>query len=73
MGNQGFQLEFTQNFVQPPKRKRSRFQLTLAFSPHSARNGSLKIFKTRQSGFQQFSRKLMIVIPISVSLFEVLR
>ena len=44
-----------------------------ALSPHSARNGSLKIFTTRQSGFQRFQKKLMIINPISASLLTILK
>ena len=46
---------------------------TKGLNPHSARNGSLKIFTTRQSGFQRFQKKLMIINPISVSLLTILK
>ena len=45
----------------------------LSYNPHSARNGSLKIFTTIQSGFQRFQNKLMIINPISESLLTILR
>ena len=45
----------------------------VSYNPHSARNGSLKIFTTRQSGFQRFQKKLMIINPISASLLTILK
>jgi len=47
--------------------------LHVCSTPHSARNGSLKIFTTRQSGFQRFQKKLMIINPISASLLTILK
>jgi hypothetical protein len=46
---------------------------TSMYNPRSARNGSLKIFTTRQSGFQRFQKKLMTINSISVSLLTILK
>jgi DNA-binding helix-hairpin-helix protein with protein kinase domain len=70
----------TQNLVDWRNQLEFRFQHhkpspqdLASLNPHSARNGSLKIFTTRQSWFQRFQKKLMIINSISASLLTILK